>query len=72
MSDIVQKNSVAVSVNVNVPNAPDLQRVFTEALAVLEKIPASRQRSLAITKLQESLVHAAMADVRLDCPIRMR
>ena len=51
---------------------PELHSAFLSLLSELEALPAGRQKSLAVTSLQDSFAHAVWAANVIDDPIRMR
>ncbi len=57
---------------IKAPDMPALTAAFTSALNAIEQQKPSRQRSLAITLLEESFFHAALSGAGIDSPIRMK
>jgi hypothetical protein len=65
---VVQLPTVAVPS----PNRDAIVQAFTAALRIIESQKASRQRSLAVTCLEEAFMHAVFSDASIDSPVRMR
>ncbi len=65
---------VAVS-NVTVKKSAyhrELEGAFSVALRLIEAQSPGRQRSLAITHLEDAFMHAMLGGMGIDSPIRMR
>lgn len=54
------------------PNRDAIVHAFINVLRIVESQKPSRQRSLAITQLEEAFFHAVLGDAGIDSPIRMR